>query len=195
MSEIRLENVGSPIHDRGPVQGISNGRWVYPLDVQPEEIFLADIASALSRQCRFVGHLREDVEHYSVAQHSVIVSYLVPEEDAPWGLLHDAPEYIIGDVTRPMKQVLEAKAPGALNTVDLNIERAIATRFGLPWPMPTSVKLADNIAVYTEKRDVLALTTLDWGPGPEPMQESIKPLRAFAARDLFLDRAAELGIS
>lgn len=178
---------GTPIDDRGPVQGLSHGRWIHLLDPRPEDIHIEDIANALSNICRFIGHVKPFC-FYSVAQHSVMVSRLVPPELALCGLLHDAVEAYTGDMTRPMKVALNTVAPGAYKQIADRIEQAIAKRFHLPWPWPAPIKEADMIAVMTEKRDLLHLTDLDWGPMPEPHRELIFPKTPESARYLFLDR-------
>lgn len=178
---------GSPVHTRGPVQQIAHGRAFYPLDPRPQDIFIEDIAESLSKICRFIGHTRE---FYSVAQHSVMVSRIVAglaPEHARWGLLHDAAEAYIGDITRPVKKALDMAVPGALAWVEERIQRAIAERFGLPWPMPAIVHGADMIAVATEKRDLLWPSDLDWGVLPPPVPDKIYPLAPAEARDRFLD--------
>jgi 5'-deoxynucleotidase YfbR-like HD superfamily hydrolase len=79
------------------------GRQFWPLDPRPEDIELLDIAHALANKCRYTGHTRS---FYSVAQHSVLVSEIVPAADAHWGLLHDASEAYLPDVARPVKREL-----------------------------------------------------------------------------------------
>jgi hypothetical protein len=101
---------------RGPIVTMyPSGAELHPFDASPDEIHLEDIAHGLSLVCRFGGAVRE---FYSVAQHSVLVSRLVAEtvcfecEDVPLtqypqlrklALLHDAAEYVFGDMTAPVK--------------------------------------------------------------------------------------------
>ena len=67
---------------------------------QMEQIDIRDIAHALANICRYNGHCRY---HYSVAQHSIYVSLLVPQKEKLWALLHDAAEAYLGDVIAPLK--------------------------------------------------------------------------------------------
>lgn len=76
------------------------GRKVYPLDLRVEDIDVRDIAHALALECRYANHTGV---HYSVAQHSVQLSYWVPSEFALDALFHDAEEAYLGDVPRPLK--------------------------------------------------------------------------------------------
>jgi len=80
-----------------------SGRRVHLLNPSPDEIAIEDIAHALSHACRFAGHVPS---YYSVAQHSVLVSELLDERTALWGLLHDASEAYLHDLTRPLKRAL-----------------------------------------------------------------------------------------
>ena len=116
------------------------GRMIRPLDPNPDDIDIEDIAHALSMQCRFTGHLRK---FYSVAEHCVLAARLVEPEQRLETLLHDASEAYLSDIARPVK-----KAPGFAETYhkyEAQLERAIQQRFGLPvGPMPDYVKKADD---------------------------------------------------
>lgn len=163
-----------------------SGRTFYPCDPIADEIHIEDIAHALSMTCRFTGHCRE---FYSVSQHSFMASYIVPPEDAKWGLLHDASEAFLADVSRPVKPYLE-------NYIDLErqLMRVIAKRFDLPWPMPPSIKHADDVLVCTERRDLLNPGP-DWGDWTKDvplLDDKIIPLCPFAAKMAFLSRFKEL---
>lgn len=123
------------------------GRTIRPLDPNPDDIVIEDIAHALSQQCRFTGHTRK---FSSVAEHSVRVSWMVPRELALEALLHDASEAYLSDIARPVK-----KAPGFAETYlkyEAQLERAIATRFGLTERehMHPEIKKADQYALEAE---------------------------------------------
>lgn len=129
------------------------------LEPQLCEIRIETIALALSRLCRFNGHIRPEFEDdiYSVGQHSIMVSYLVPPEHALAGLLHDSAEAFLGDVVRPLKQLLpDYKA------IEARVERVVLSRFGLPYPMVPEVHHADRVALYIEQRDVMPDHSDDW---------------------------------
>lgn len=134
-----------------------NGDWIqtysglafYPLDPQPEEICIEDIAHALSMQCRYTGHLRT---FYSVAEHSVRVSLLCDPADALWGLLHDAGEAYLVDVARPIKRL---PMMSAYRAGEADLQTAIALRFGLSAIEPVSIKRADMMLATIEARDLL----------------------------------------
>lgn len=119
-----------------------SGKSFYPLDPDPEQIDIQDIAWALSMQCRYAGHVKH---FYSVAQHSVYVSKACDESDALWGLLHDASEAYIQDIIRPVKIHLSE-----YKVIEARREKVIAERFNLCWPMPKSVKRADEAVYATE---------------------------------------------
>lgn len=85
--------------DHNYIRTIS-GQKFWPLNPRPEDVYIEDIASALSLMCRYNGHLPY---LYSVGQHSLNVYY---HSGLPWGLLHDATEAYLPDVPRPIKDDL-----------------------------------------------------------------------------------------
>jgi 5'-deoxynucleotidase YfbR-like HD superfamily hydrolase len=149
----------------------------------PDDVRLADIAHALSIINRYNGHTKCP---YSVAQHSVMVSRLVPEEHALWGLMHDASEAYLGDVARPLKAML----PGYVE-LEEHVQRTIARVFHLPWPIPPEVKVADNRALMAEKKE-LVYGDHDWGIEAKPVTEPIYPYCWQQAKKLFENRYLEL---
>lgn len=111
-----------------------------------DEIVLEDIAEPLAKLCRFNGQC---CGFYSVAQHCVLVSQLVPPEFALEGLMHDAVEAYLGDVIRPVKAELRR-----YKRLERIWEPAFAQRFGLLHPLPPAVKRADLYALAWERRDL-----------------------------------------
>lgn len=177
--------------DRGYNSTTSSGLPFWPTSPHPEDIRFTDIANGLARICRFNGQLDPAVEHYSVAQHSVLVSYLVPQEFALEALLHDAAEAYVGDMIRPLKLQDEI-----YRAAEHQIDQVIRAKFGLPAELSPEVKHADNVMAATERRDLLSEQIgVDWGVMPDPSPKTIRPLRAFEARDLFFERAMELDLT
>lgn len=118
-----------------------SGARIDPLDVDPSEIIIEDVAHSLARQCRYNGH---SAGHLSVARHSLWVSEHLrtrgPELEL-WGLLHDATEAYLGDLVKPLK-VRDEMAE--FRRAEENLERAVADAFDLPYPMPSAVHDADR---------------------------------------------------
>lgn len=125
---------------------VYSGGTIEPLNPNPDDINIIDIAHALGNLCRFTGHVKR---FYSVAEHCVHVSKMVPPEERLAALLHDASEAYLCDLARPIKQ-----APGLGEIyleVEFQLEQAIATRFGIPQPpMSENVKKGDNGMLFRE---------------------------------------------
>ena len=159
-------------------------------DPKTSEISIFDIARSLSQLCRFLGHT---TRFYSVAQHSILVSQLVPDEDALWGLLHDASEAYTGDLPRPFKNLPEMLQ---YRIAEGRLMVTICDRYSLRPEMPRSVELADRAMLATEFRDVTTKSDLDWiknecGLAPLPNLK-IEPWLPKVAETRFLGRFTEL---
>lgn len=154
---------------------------------KPEDLNIGDIAHALSMLCRFNGHCPR---FYSVAQHSVVVSYICDPKYAFAALMHDTPEAITGDIIKPLKVWLPDFAK-----IEKRIEKCFEKAFNIDSSKKckSAVKLADNIALVTEARDLLKVKDglCDYAD-VEPMKKKIIPLSQNKSFNLFLDRFFEL---
>lgn len=152
------------------------------------DIDITDIASALSKCCRFVGHCRR---FYSVAEHSIYASYHVPAEYAMRALLHDASEAYLSDIASPIKrQMPEYKV------IEERLMERIARRFNLEpnfWHDPV-IKRADMEMLKTEAYFLFDSKGAGWGI-PEDLEMYTGTLVCYnpdAAEMLFLKRYEEL---
>lgn len=145
------------------------------------------IAHALAHICRFTGHVRE---HYSVAQHCWIASHLVPKHLALAGLMHDAPEAAVNDLSSPLKQLCPD-----YKDVEREVSFAMLQPLGL-WMdvQDPEIKRIDQVLRATEQRDIQGHydPTNDLAEGIEPLPWTIEPLPAWMAKELFLRRWREL---
>jgi 5'-deoxynucleotidase YfbR-like HD superfamily hydrolase len=137
-------------------QRMLSGRRLDLLNPSPLDIEIEDIAHGLAFVARWNGQTQGDYP-YSVAEHSVFVEELFtrlnPRIDRKWrlaALLHDAPEYVIGDMISPVKA---AVGPG-YGELDARLTAAIHTRFGLPAEIPAvikkQIKRADTLSAWLE---------------------------------------------
>ncbi len=166
---------------------LQSGNYYHFLDPDKNSFNLEDIAQSLSNTCRFGGHCHP---YYSVAQHSILVSQIVPEEFAMAGLMHDAAEAFVGDIPSPFKTLIKS----VYGPLEDAAHAAVADRFGLSLTLPLCVKEADLRLLVTEKRDLMPQTDVDWPMihGYEPMDDVIIPMSASYAKAEFLLRFSQI---
>ena len=148
-------------------QRMLSGRRLDLLDPTPIDIEIEDIAHGLAFVARWNGQTIGDYA-YSVAEHSLLVeqiySLIQPKAPTKWrlaALLHDAPEYVIGDMISPVKA---AVGPG-YGELDMRLTAAIHIRFGLPAAIPVAVKkqikAADKISAWLEATQIAGFTVAE----------------------------------
>ena len=150
-------------------QRMLSGRRLDLLDPSPLDIEIEDIAHGLAFVARWNGQTHGDYP-YSVAEHSLLVEEIFgrmgPAVEDKWrlaALLHDAPEYVIGDMISPVKS---AVGPG-YGALDDRLAAAIHIRFGLPAQVPTvvkkQIKKADRISAWLEATQIAGFTRKEAG--------------------------------
>jgi len=186
-------------------QRMLSGRRLDLLNPSPLDIELSDIAHGLARVARWNGQTNGD-HAFSVAQHSLVVEAIFRQQnrcdagECLIALLHDAPEYVIGDMISPFKAVVG----GGYKTVEKRLEAAVHLRFGLPSTTPATlkakIKKADQVAAFFEATELagfshaeavkffgaprgITLDMLDVAPLP-----AIEAQRRFVERFETLDR-------
>jgi len=179
-------------------QRMLSGRRLDLLDPSPFDIEIEDIAHGLSRVARWNGQTIGD-HAFSVAQHSVVVEELLgrlsPGADAETrlaALLHDAPEYVIGDMISPFKTALgfDYKA------FEARLEAAVNLRFGLPAKPPDRlkelIKRADRVCAYFEATQLAGFGDEEarrfFGAPPRGVALDLAPQSTLEAQEAFLDR-------
>ncbi|QWG12119.1 HD family hydrolase [Bradyrhizobium sediminis] len=183
-------------------QRMLSGRRLDLLDPSPLDIEIADIAHGLARVARWNGQT-SGAHIFSVAQHTLLVE-AVMRERAPRvdvrlrlaALLHDAPEYVIGDMISPFKAVLG----GDYKAVEKRLLAAIHIRFGLPPVLPDeitqAIKAADRGAAYLEATELAGFAQAeakrlfgrDPGLLPSTVRDYLTPWTAARAEKRFLER-------
>lgn len=148
-------------------QRMLSGRRLDLLDPTPMDIEIEDIAHGLAFVARWNGQTRGDFP-YSVAEHSLLVEEIFtrcnPGISARWqlaALLHDAPEYVIGDMISPVK----AAVGTSYADLDERLTAAVHLRFGLPAILPApikkAIKAADKISAWMEAVGIAGFTTAE----------------------------------
>ncbi len=183
-------------------QRMLSGRRLDLLDPSPFDIEIEDIARGLSRVARWNGQTSGD-HAFSVAEHSVVVeklfSILNPkssQQDKLTALLHDAAEYVIGDMISPFKTALGVD----YKEFELRLETAVHIRFSLPaTPRPAlakAIKKADIYCAYFEAIQIAGFTTAEadkyFTKPSSDIRLKIVPLSVVDAEKLFLQRFTQL---
>jgi 5'-deoxynucleotidase YfbR-like HD superfamily hydrolase len=180
-------------------QRMLSGRRLDLLDPSPLDVEIADIAHGLARVARWNGQTA-GAHAFSVAQHSLLVEEIAaattPKMSADERLivlLHDAPEYVVGDLISPFKAVLG----GDYKAVEARLLSAIHRRFGLPPVTPaalhTAVKKADRAAAFLEATRLAGFATSEarrfFGTPPAGADAmTLEPWPAERAAESFLAR-------
>jgi 5'-deoxynucleotidase YfbR-like HD superfamily hydrolase len=179
-----------------------SGRRLDLLDPSPLDVEIEDIAHGLARVARWNGQTTGD-HAFSVAQHCIVVEDIVrrlkPETEPRWrlaALLHDAPEYVIGDMISPFKAALGLD----YRAFEDRLERAIHIRFGLPPKTPPEIKrlikAADRISAHFEAVDLAGFSTDEavslFGRPPKMIRPRLDPAPAAEAQARFLERFRKL---
>ena len=184
-------------------QRMLSGRRLDLLDPSPLDVELSDIAHGLARVARWNGQTSGD-HAFSVAQHSLVVEAIFRSQnrcdadECLMALLHDAPEYVIGDMISPFKAVVG----GGYKAVEKRLESAVHLRFGLPAatprPLKAKIKKADSIAAFFEATELAGFSRAEatkfFGEprGIALDMIPIAPMPAIEAQRRFAERFAEI---
>ena len=175
-----------------------SGRRLDLLDPSPMDIEIIDIAHGLARVARWNGQTVGD-HAFSVAQHSMVVEeiagHIQPDLDVRWrlaALLHDAPEYVIGDMISPFKAALGID----YKIFEEKLEGAIHIRFGLPPRTPREIKVlikkADHACAFFEATQLAGFTHTEslafFDAPPKGYSLTIDPLPPAAAQARYIER-------
>ncbi|MFD2237105.1 YfbR-like 5'-deoxynucleotidase [Aureimonas populi] len=177
-----------------------SGRRLDLIDPSPLDIEIEDIAHGLARVARWNGQTKGD-HAFSVAQHSLIVERIVAQEEPDprcrlAALLHDGPEYVIGDMISPFKSVLGEH----YKSVEKRLQRAIHLRFGLSPDLPAAlerrIKKADRLSAYYEAVLLAGFSAAEaasfFGPANGMEPQDFAPLAASRAQEAYLSRFQEI---
>jgi uncharacterized protein len=149
------------------------------------EFTIEDVAHGLANICRYAGQCSR---FYSVAEHSILVSETAVGFEFE-ALLHDAAEAFMGDIPRPLKQLLPQ-----YKKMEAAVETAIFKRFEIKWPLPLEIKHADLRVLAAEQRQIMPEGTDEWAvvEGVSPAPIVVRHLPPDEAKLLFLQRYEHL---
>jgi len=180
-------------------QRMLSGRRLDLLEPSPLDIEIEDIAHGLARVARWNGQTKGD-HAFSVAQHSVLVERLVIELNPRLtrqarlvALLHDSPEYVVGDLISPFKAAVGIN----YKTLEEKLQMAIHLRFGLPAqvpaPLKSLLKRADHLSAYYEATQLAGFEEAQarrlFGAPPKVLKTPrLAPLSTAEAQAQFLAR-------
>ena len=169
----------------GPTMLLFSGEYFDLLAPETSSFAIEDIAHGLAMTCRFGGQCRR---YYSVAEHSVHTSRAVSKETAFAALMHDAHEAFVGDVIKPLKDILPD-----YRAVEDRIEAAVLARFGLNLPLPAEVVEADVAMLATEQVQLMRnRDDWDYTRGRKPLPVMLQFWSPEEAKYHFLARFHEI---
>lgn len=183
-------------------QRMLSGRRLDLMDPSPVDIEIEDIAHGLARVARWNGQTTGPYA-FSVAQHSVVVEHLCavlePKLDPQsrlMALLHDAPEYVIGDMISPFKAVLG----DGYKQIETRLAYAIHARFGLPAETPRAlkrlIKKADNLCAFFEATQLAGFSDIEasklFGAPPKGVELCLEPQNPDEAQAAMVERHRSL---
>lgn len=188
--------MAQPSRDGRAWQRMLSGRRLDLLNPSPLDIEIEDIAHGLARVARWNG--QTEGEHaFSVAQHSLVVEKIATQLNADFAikwrlaaLLHDAPEYVVGDLISPFKAAIGLD----YKKLEQSLLTAIHIRFGLPAELPAyvskAIKRADQISAYLEATQLAGFSSTEakkfFGQPAKSVRLRLKPKPAVSAQKEFL---------
>lgn len=190
-------------------------RAVNPMHLLPEDASITELAHVLAMVPRFMGHC---AWHYSIAQHALLCSLIVPEQVAPQALLWSAPAAYLGEPFRPMATCMRYEVDGsdeAYHAVANRLRRTVFLALGLPYPgseQDGALRLARLRALWTERATLLP-GGMCWNLEPaeivaraevaqpwanllfSPGGSTLRRISPEEAESLFLARAGQLNVA
>jgi uncharacterized protein len=178
----------------GPTIMLGSGTYFDFENPESAQLTIEDVAYGLAYACRFAGQAVSRATgrrtFYSVAEHCVRMSYIVPSGFEYDALMHELGEPTCGDMTGPLKSLCPD-----YKRIEKRCEAAAMARFGVAMSDPVLIKHYDLVMLATEKRDLMPMADRHewaWVKNAEPLPEVIIPWTADEAAERFLARHLEL---